>query len=243
MKKISKEIIETKVLFAELPAFTTALFILSVVLMNFLAAKEINFGNELIVVDCGLAFSWLSFLCMDMYTRQFGAKATIKLSIFALIVNLCVSFIFTAVSFIPGNWSQFYEFLNPDINTAINNTLKSSWYVVFGSSVAFLCSSIINALLNQAIGRLFKNHSFIEYITRSYISTFIAQIIDNFIFAWIVSHYFFGWTIIQCVSCAFISCLFELVLEVIFSPIGYFVCEKWRKSKLGKKYKKVLKNI
>lgn len=129
---------------------------------------------------------------MDMITRQFDAKATIKIGIFALFVNLIVSLLFIGVTYIPGNWAQYYEFGDPMVNEALNNTISTTWYILFGSSVAFLLSCVLNACLNQFIGKFFKKKSFIEYISRSYISTIISQFVDNLVFIMIVSYVFFG---------------------------------------------------
>lgn len=211
---------------------TTSIFILCFILMNFFAGKEISFGQDWIALDCGILLSWYVFLYMDIVTRNFGANATIKISIFALLINLIISLIFWIVAIMPGNWAQFYVFENTDINTAINNTLTSNWYIIFGSTVAFLASSILNASLNQAIGKLFKKFSFIEFISRSYISTLIAQFVDNFVFALIVSMAFFGWNLTQCAVCALIGSIIESLFEAVFFPLGYYISEKYRKKAL-----------
>lgn len=90
-------------LIKDIPTISTCLFVLSVVLMNFLANKEIYWGSEWFAFDCGITVSWFGFLYMDMVTRQFDAKATIKIGIFALIVNLIVSLLFICITYIPGN--------------------------------------------------------------------------------------------------------------------------------------------
>ena len=46
----------------------------------------------------------------------------------------------------------------------------------------------------------------------------------------------FSWTFVQCVMCALTGALLELIMEVIFSPIGYKVLKKWREQNVGKKY-------
>lgn len=227
--KVINYYLELKKLLSELPTVLTSIFILSFVLMNVFAGKEISFGFDWIALDCGIVTSWYIFLFMDIITRNFGAKATIKISCFALFFNFLVVIIFCIVAFIPGNWAQYYVFNSGDINTAINNTFISNWYIVFGSYVAFLFSSILNALLNQAIGKLFKKYSLIEFISRSYISTLISQFVDNMIFALIVSMVLFGWNLTQCCVCALIGCIVESLFELVFCPLGYYISEKYRK--------------
>ena len=76
----------------------------------------------------------------------------------------------------------------------------------------------------------------VAYFLRSYVSTAIGQFADNMIFALVVSHVFFGWSIVQCVTCAVTGMVAELLCEVAFSGIGYAVCKKWKKEQVGKAY-------
>ena len=71
---------------------------------------------------------------------------------------------------------------------------------------------------------------------RSFISTFVSQFVDNLTFALIVSLNFFGWTLTQCIGCAFTGAILELLCEVIFSPIGYRVAKKWDAENVGSEY-------
>ena len=81
-----------------------------------------------------------------------------------------------------------------------------------------------------------KKNNFVSYALRSYISTGLAQFLDNFIFAMMVSHVFFGWTMTQVITCSITGCVAELLCEVVFSPLGYKVCKKWEKHNVGSEY-------
>ena len=70
-EKISSATADTKLLFRNIPSVITALFTVSVVVMNILANKTI-FQNEWLAIDGGILVSWLSFLCMDIITKAFG---------------------------------------------------------------------------------------------------------------------------------------------------------------------------
>ena len=102
--------------------------------------------------------------------------------------------------------------------------------------IAFIVSSVTNNILNSLIGKLVNNCSFRGYAARTYISTAIGQFVDNFIFALIVSHNFFGWSMLQCIMCSFAGAIVELLCEVIFSPIGYKICRGWEADEVGKPY-------
>ena len=226
---------DTKSLFRSIPSAVTALFVISVVTMNLLANKTIYQGTYL-AIDGGILVSWLSFLCMDITVKHFGLKAANKLSIFAICVNLLCCLIFFVVSVIPTPTNDY---------TAFNSIFKGTWFILLSSTIAFLASALLNNFLNWTIGRLFKNNpdGKLAFITRTYISTFIGQFFDNFIFALLTFMLFapifwdgFSWTFVQCLTCSILGAFLELFMEVVFSPIGYHVCKKWREEKVGETY-------
>ena len=228
---------ELKLLQRSVPAVLLALFVVSVVSMNLLANKSIDLHLDWLALDCGIIFSWLAFLVMDILTKRYGVRAANAISVMALLINLIASLLFLAAAYIPGTWSQSYvEGSEKVINTALDMTFKSTWYVIMGSSVAFLCSAFLNNFLNHAIGKLFFKKSFLSFSVSSYASTFIAQFVDNFLFAIIVSHNFFGWTMVQCATCALTGAVAELILEVVFSPLGYKVVKKLDADGVGQEY-------
>lgn len=233
---IAYEIQDYKILLRNVPSLAMAVFVISVVLMNILANKEIQTNVTWLACDCGILMSWLSFLAMDVLTKRFGAKASVKLSILAVAINLFVCFMFYIVSVIPGNWGEFYTFNDEIINQGLNNTFGGTWYILIGSTVAFIISSIVNATTNAAIGKLCKRDNFISYAIRCYVSTLLAQFLDNLVFALVVSHTFFGWTLLQCITCSIIGCMLELLCEVVFSPFGYMICKRWDSENIGHEY-------
>lgn len=219
------------------------MFTPSVILMNLFANKSIITNIEWLALDCGIVLSWASFLSMDMIVKRFGAKASTKISVIVLFINLIISIIFLLVANISGYWGEsFIEFGGEIANSALNNTLSSNWYVILGSSVAFLTSCIVNNLLNVFIGKFFKNKNFIEFSVRSYLSTMIGQFVDNLIFALIVGLNFFGWSVTQCLTCTITGATIELFFEIVFSPLGFRVCKKWDKDNIGKEYLEFVNN-
>lgn len=245
MKKIlsfiSREFEDLKILLRNIPSLTVAIFILSVVCANLLANKELV-SFKYLALDCGFTFSWIMFLCMDVICKRWGAKASIKISILALVVNLFVTLIFALLAKTPGMWGAYYSTENIEVNDALNATFGGSWYVVLGSSLAFVTSSIVNAVVNNAIGKMAKSNGFGAFAARSYISTAVGQFVDNLIFATVVSKFFFGWTWTQVFICSAVGAFFELLCEVVFSGIGYKVVRQWEKEDVGKDYFEYLKN-
>lgn len=238
MQKIKKEFAEFFILLRSVPPVSLTLFVLAVAAMNLLANKSIDIPVDWLALDCGIIVSWVAFLTMDVLTKHFGPKAACELSIFAMIINLAVCLLFYIVSVIPGVWSQTAEGNEQIVNGALNGTFGGTWYVVLGSAAAFTVSAFVNNFLNYGLGKLFKRNpdGIGAFICRTYVSTAVGQFVDNLVFALIVSHFFFGWTILQCVMCALTGMLCELVCELIFAPLGFKLCAKWKQQNVGQHY-------
>lgn len=243
MTTIKNFFTEIKILLRSIPSLITALFVTAVVSMNLLANKSIDTGTTWLALDCGIIFSWLVFLLMDVTTKRFGVRAANLLSITALVVNLFFALFYIAASYIPGIWSQsFVDGSEELLNGALDATFRSSWFVILGSSVAFVASAFLNNFLNALFGKLFKERNFLAFSVSCYASTVIAQFLDNILFAFIVSYHFFGWTPLQCVTCAATGAVAELIFEIVFSPLGYRVVKRMEKEKVGQEYIDYLSN-
>lgn len=239
IKYFKKECKDILMLLKNIPALIFTLFVVAVIAMNLLANKSINLPWNWLALDCGIIVSWIAFLTNDIIVKHFGPKAATKITIVAIIINLGICLLFFVASKIPGVWGEsFVEGSEDLINNALNKTFGGTWYVVFGSAIAFLIAAIVNNFTNYSIGLLFKKDkdSFKVFAFRSYISTALGQFVDNFCFSLIVSHVFFDWSIIQCITCSLTGMLCELLFEIIFSPIGYRITTKWKEENVGKLY-------
>ncbi len=232
---LKKEREQTALLLRCIPATVVTLFVVSVICMNLLANKTL-LQLDWIALDGGILISWLSFMCMDIITKHFGPRASNRISILAAGINLLTCLIFLVASVIPSNANDY---------TAFDGIFGGTWFILLGSTVAFLSSAVINNLLNFSIGKLFKKNpdGKLAFAMRSYVSTFIGQFLDNFIFSLIVFVGFapifwdgFHWTVLQCAMCALTGAVAELIMEIIFSPIGYHIVTKWKKNNVGKAY-------
>lgn len=227
----------TTLLFRTIPSPVVALFVISVVTMNLLANKTLV-QTSWLAIDGGILVSWISFLCMDVVTKRFGPRAATKMSVFAIATNLLACLIFYVVSIIP----------TPGIDadyTAFNTIFGGTWFILLSSTVAFFLSSLINNFLNFAVGALFRRNpdGRAAFFMRSYVSTFAGQFADNLIFAVLTFTVFapifwdgFRWTFVQCVTCSLLGAMLELLMEVVFSPLGYMVCRRWERDNVGNEY-------
>lgn len=234
-KVIKDNIKEFKILLRCIPATVVTLFVVSVVCMNLLANKTL-LKLDFIALDGGILISWLSFMCMDVITKHFGPKASNLITVQAVIINLLTCLIFFIVSIIPSKADDY---------TAFNNIFGGTWFILLSSTIAFLLSAFINNRLNWLIGKSFTKNpdGKTAYMMRTYISTFVGQFCDNFIFSVLVFYFFapvfwdgFSWSLLQCAMCALVGAVVELIMEVVFSPIGYKITKKWKKDNIGKEY-------
>ena len=232
---IYREQKSTALLLRCIPTSVVTLFVVSVVCMNLLANKTL-LQLDWIALDGGILISWLSFMCMDVITKHFGPRASNKICVLAAAINLLTCLIFFVASLIPSNANDY---------TAFNGIFGGTWFILLGSTVAFLSSACINNMLNWSIGRAFAKNpdGKAAYAAQTYISTFIGQFCDNFIFSVIVFVIFapifwngFHWTVLQCAMCALTGAVAELIMEIVFSPIGYRIVKNWKKHSVGKEY-------
>ena len=232
---LEREREDMKLLLRSIPATVVTLFVVSVICMNLLANKTL-LQLDWIALDGGILISWLSFMCMDIITKHFGPKASNRISLLACGINLLTCAIFFVAAAIPSNAEDY---------TAFNDIFGGTWFILLGSTVAFLASAVINNTLNWMIGKSFKKNpdGKLAYAMRTYVSTFIGQFLDNFIFSVIVFVVFapifwdgFCWTVLQCAMCALTGAVAELVMEILFSPIGYRMVQKWKQERVGQAY-------
>ncbi len=237
VQKLKNDIYEFKLLLKDLPCFITAAFVLAVFSMNLLANKSIAMPFDWLALDCGIIVSWFAFLAMDIITKHFGPKAATQLSLFAIALTLMFSLIFFIGSIIPGVWSQAGTDTSA-VNTALDKTFGGTWYIILGSALAFAISSAVNNFTNRAVNSLFrkKPDSATAFLVSSYLSTAIGQFSDNMIFSLTVSRVFFGWSLIQCLSCSATGMLAELLFEVVFSYNGFKISKKWSDRQIGREY-------
>ena len=224
-----------RILLRSIPATVVTLFVVSVICMNLLANKTL-LQLPWIALDGGILISWLSFMCMDIITKHFGPKASNRISVLACGINLLTCAIFFIASAIPSNAGDF---------SAFDGIFGGTWFILLGSTVAFLASAVLNNTLNWLIGRMIrrKPDGKLAYALRTYVSTFIGQFFDNFLFSIIVFVIFapifwdgFSWTVLQCAMCALTGAVAELIMEIIFSPIGYRITKRWREGQVGQAY-------
>ena len=239
LEKIKKEFQEVKKLVSSINPLLMTFFVLSVICMNLLANKSIDLswlpGNDVsngefgwLALDCGILVSWMAFFTMDIVVRRFGPKASTRLTVIAVIINFVVCMVFLLAGSVPGQWGESYIPVGSDIvNSALDNTISGTWYVLMGSTVAFIASAVVHGLTSTAVSKFFKDKECLKsYAVCSFAATSLGQFTDNMIFSLIVSYNFFGWNLLQCVMCSLTGMFIEFILSVVFVPLGHKIFKR-----------------
>ena len=230
-KKMSL-VADYKMLLRNVPALVTVIFCVGTCWMN-VAAGKVIFNAFNVAITGGFLISFLPFLCLDIVSKRFGAKAAILLNLLSAVLNTIFVLGLSLVAAIPTE--QDYS--------AFNSVLGGVWFITLSSIVAFVLSGVVNSLLNASIGKLFKKTSGVEFAARSFVSTFIGQAVDNFIFIAgvyvIFAPKFWGMEplpILTCFGTAIVGGFFELLCEVVTAPIGYKIVKNWERDGVGQEY-------
>lgn len=232
------------------PSLALALITVATVLMNILANKSI-INLPWLIQDAGILMSWVGFLVGDLLVKAFGSKNAIRVNLTCLGISLFISGLLAIVAVVPGEWSPVFDpTINPgdlglNINAAVNSVMGNVWYVILGSAVASAVGLVVNGLTQGLlIKKIETKHGdkYWGFFVASAASTMIGQIIDNMVFALLVSVKFFGWTWTQVMVCSLTGAIFELIIELVFSPLTYRISRNWKKNGIGTEWMKADKD-
>lgn len=238
------------------PGLALSLIVVANILMNVLANKSIielpfpNSDSYWLIQDAGVFLSWIGFLVGDLLVKNFGAKHAIRVNLTALIISLFVSGLLAIVAIVPGSWSAEFNYSDASTITAVKDSLNSVlgnvWYVILGSALASACGLIINNITQDLILKKIekkKGDRYIGYLIAAALSTIFGQIIDNFVFASVVSVKFFGWTWLTAFMCSIDGAIFELIIEMLFTPLTYHISKVWNEKHIGVKWMEENKKV
>lgn len=233
--RLRREFVMFSALLRSIPGTLTALFVLAVIAMNFLARFTV-LSLPWLAVTAGIFVSWLAFLLLDVVVKHFGARAGNLLSLLAIAVNLIFTLLCTLVGRI---WNH----------PTLDSLVGGQWSVLLASTVAYVVSALTNNYANVGIGRRFRKNpdGAAAYAARSFGSTFLSQAVDNFLFVFLAFVVFpmipgalqVYWTLPQCLGAAVAGALLELATEMLFSPIGFYVLRSWRARDVGREYRQL----
>lgn len=222
---------ETKVLFRCIPALPFAVLCAALIAMNFLANKAIV-SESWISLDAGIIVSWIAFLAGDMLVKRFGAKASIKVNVAAIGIQLLAIGLLTLGANLPGycDWTEF------------DSIFGAMLWPLGAGTAAFIVGISVNAFISKFVLTRFKDRTtFKSYAFASYVSTMIGQFIDNLGFALLFSVWQ-DWCDPRSIwMFAAVGAVVELISQIILSPVGYKIAQGWRKNNVGSEYVSMVK--
>ncbi len=189
------------------PVGMTVIFVLAVVLMNFLARITLV-SLPWLALNAGITVSWVSFLFVDIVTRHFGAKAANMLSVVAIGVNLIVCFFSVVIGRL---------FDHPSLDMVVGG----QWSILLASTIAYLVAALTNNYTNVFLGRRFFRQN--PDGRKAFFPNLPGALPVH-------------WTVAQCVGASVLCAVLELLSEVVFSPLGYHVAQKWKEKNVGEEY-------
>lgn len=225
----------------KVPSLALALATTATVLMNILANKSI-INLPWLIQDAGIIVSWVGFLVSDLLVKAFGSKNAIRVNLTSLVISLFISGLLAVVAIVPGDWSPVFDTtinggeIGSNINAAINSVMGNVWYVIFGSAIASGVGLVFNGLTQGLLLKYIERRHgdrFWGFFVASASSTMLGQVLDNMVFASLISVKFFGWSWIQVVVCSLSGAIFELVIELIFAPLTYRISKNWKANNIG----------
>ncbi len=219
-------------LLRSVPTAVTVVFCLAVIVMNFLSRITLV-SLPWVALNAGILVSWLAFLFMDVITKHYGAWAGNLLSLLAIGANLLCCLVCFVVSRI---WHY----------PALDMILGGQWSILLASTIAYVISALTNNYTNIFVGRRFTANpdGRVAFAVRSFVSTFLSQILDNFLFVFLAfvvlcripGAFPVQWTVPQCIGASVLCAVFELLSEVLFAPLGFHICRRWREEGVGEEY-------
>lgn len=243
---------ETKTLFRCLPAIPFAILCVTMIAMNFLANKGIDFItlfgeniggfiSNIFSADSAIIISWIGFLAGDMIVKIFGTKAAIKVNLTAIGVQLLAILMFTAGALIPGSyWNSM-----GDATATFNELFLVQFWPCLAGTMAFALATVVDSIFSGFLLKKFKNRtSFKSYAVASYVSTALGQFLDNMLFGlffsiwqgWFTQTNSLGDILVHLVGFSAIGMIVELIGQCILSPFGFKLTKSWREDNIGKEY-------
>lgn len=208
--------------FKDAPPIATAVFFMSVILMNIMAslifAPEYLFG--FIPYDGGVFVSFIILIAVDVYCKKKGAEYANILSFTAAGISFAFSGIISLASYLL---------------MGAEGPLNSLWLTTLASCIALVVATAVNGALNELLGKVFKKKDNLgTFAWRALPSTIVSQFVDNLLFIVLAQYAFNAFGGFEIVSGFGSACIYaaagvvlEALVDLVFIPFGYWVYKKW----------------
>lgn len=182
---------------------------------NIVAVKLWDFFG--IAVDGGIVIFPITYILGDIIVELYGEKRANFIVWLGFLLNIVAVLIFLLVGILPA-----YEGWN--VQESYEKILFFTPRIVVGSLIAYLFSGLIN---NKMFEKIRKKTGEKHLWMRTLGSSFVAKIFDNIIFKTIAFYGLLSFP--EFVSQLIFAYVASVVLEILLTPITYFVVGKLKK--------------
>lgn len=193
----------------------TALFVAVLLISNITSTKLTSFG--FLTLDAGTILFPLTYIFGDILTEVYGYARARRVIWIGLLCNLLMAGIIIIVGMLPPSpdWPN---------QEAYNTILGLAPRIVLASIVAYFAGEFINSFLLAKLKITTKG----KYLwSRTIGSTLIGQMLDTVIFIAIA---FWGLLPTEVlISLVISNYIFKVAMEVLFTPVTYYVVNKLKK--------------
>lgn len=149
------------------------IFAVVLVLSN-ISASNTFYINSFISLSAAELLFPITYILNDLMTEFFGAKATTKVVVISLALNLFASVFLFVSTLVPSNYSEY--------NTVFGHITSGVVGITFASITAFGVGSILNAVIMDKMKKRDTSGKSGKFFLRSFLSSVAAEVIDSLIF-------------------------------------------------------------
>jgi uncharacterized integral membrane protein (TIGR00697 family) len=194
----------------------TALFVTVLLVSNIASSKITSFGP--FTLDAGIILFPLSYIIGDILTEVYGFAKARRVIWIGLLCNVLMAATFMLVAILPpaADWPN---------QKAYEAILGMTPRIVLASIIAYFAGEFINSFIMSKLKIRTKG----KYLwTRTIGSTLAGELFDTLLFITIAFAGVFPMPVF--ISLVISNYILKVAVEVLFTPITYFVVNKLKKA-------------
>lgn len=193
----------------------TAFFVSVLLISNIADSKIIALGP--FSIGGGTFLFPISYIFGDILTEVYGYKSSRRVIWIGFLTNFCMALTFMIIGALPPahDWEN---------QKAFEAILGLTPRIVLASLIAFLIGEFSNSFVLAKM-KIFSKGRFLW--TRTIGSTIVGELADTIVFCLIAFTGVLPFTLVTSIIIS--GYLFKLAIEVLFTPVTYFVVNKLKK--------------
>lgn len=194
-------------------------------------------GNFPIVQTGDFVFFIVGYILSDVFSEVFGYNESRRSAFLAAIIAISIGLIGKGVTYLPF---PDYAQSNQD---AFQFIYGGNYYVTIMGTIIFYVGDLLNDVVFRKIKKVQKGHqSYFSFTIRSTVSSWAGRALDAGLFAilvmipfntpWIANLLGFevwGMAPIDILSNFIMTMVFQIVIELIFTPLSHLVSKRVKK--------------